>query len=571
MDIAAHGLFTLLLHIFGFATLVLLLTCLLLGQTPPILRARLLSRVEGPLGQTAALVLFSSLYCVLAVLALTFPGYIDPDEPFVIASAAFLTHHQSVYAWATAYGPYCYLLYGFIIRLFHLSIPVLKCTVFVANVILIGLLYAVFRRRLPRLNAALTTSLVLSSLALKQSYPLQIRGDVLIFIAVTLSLLVSLGKRTATSFVLLVLTITLAIGIKITAILYLLYPLARVWKRFGTDFIAGSLAVAAILSLSPFLFLHSLSLESYIFWLAHMSGQLRSEKELAGNLFTSLVFLAPCVLVFRALLARNRERAMSYLKSNRIPLTMLMLSLCVLDGLAGKFGGGRHHISPFAPLFAFVAADLYAVMQEHPASRLHPTPLTWVFSWGCVGLLLLLAEGSELQDMWSLTRQERVQAQALAADVDMILRQYPPRDVELGDGYGELNLTSQYSPMYAGPQLISAGANYHFEPNAQADMELMRVPMPQTEMAALEQCRRPVYLIPRGEQPFSTLSIYSAMYPKLYPKHQLFPPAFQQTFLHMYTHTATSQFFDVYTCRPKPKVATDLRAGASPTYLSAAK
>ena len=453
MDIAAHGLFALLLHTFGFAALVLLLACLLLGQTSPVLRARLLSRVEGPLGQTAALVLFSSLYFALAVFVLTFPGYIDPDEPFVIASAAFLTHHQPVYTWATAYGPYCYLIYGFIIRLFHLSIPALKCTVFVANVVLIGLLYAVFRRRLPRRHAALTTSLVLSSFALKQSYPLQIRGDVLIFIAVTLSLLVSLGKRSATNFALLVVTISLAIGIKITAVLYLLYPLARVWKRFGADFVVASLAVAAILSLSPFLFLHSLSLESYIFWLAHMSGQLRSEKELAGNLFTSVVFLAPCILVFRALLALNRERAIRYLKSNQTPLIVLMLSLCVLDGLAGKFGGGRHHVSPFAPLFAFVAADLYAVMQEHSANRLHPTPLTWVFSWGCIGLLLLLAEGSELQDMWSLTRQERVQAQALAADVDMILRQYPPRDVELGDGYGEVNLTSQYSQRMRGLSL----------------------------------------------------------------------------------------------------------------------
>lgn len=550
MSTAAHGLFAFVFHTFGFAALFLLFVCLLFSQVAPSVRARVLSTIEGPHAQAAAIVLFSAVYCALAAIVLSFPGYVDPGEPFIISAAFFSTHHHPVYAWAIPYGPYCYLLYGWLTCLFGLSIPVLKWTVLGANLILVALLYAVFRRGLHRNGAILTTCMVLAAFALKQSYLLQIRGDVLIFISVTLALLVSQKKRSTAGVVLLAIAITLAIGIKITAILYLLFPLTRVWKRFGPLFLAASLTAAAFLSFAPFLLLRSLSFHSYFFWLTHMSGEMRSIKEFAGNVVISAILLAPCVLMFLEILRRDRERALNYLRSNVLDFSTLLLSLFALDVIAGKFGGGRHHVAPFIPLFAFVATDLYAAMRALPAGRPQSTPTRLVFAWGCLGLLLFLAEASELQDMWRLTRQQRSEAQALAADVDDILRRYPAQDVELGDGSGELNLESQYSPMYAAPQLISAGATYHFDPSSQADVELMHLETPQADIAGIEHCRRSVYLIPRSETPFHTLSIYSAMYPGLYPNHQLFSSEFQQVFDQTYKQTDRSQFFDIYTCHP---------------------
>ncbi len=551
MSTASHGLFHMLSHAFAGSALLLLLGCFVVSRLAPTTRARLVAHIQQPSTALAAAAVLLALYLLTALAVLTFPGYVDPVEPYIVAASFFSVHRMPVYAWPIPYGPYCFLPYGLAMQLFGAGVTTLKAAVLLGNALFLALLFAIFRKRLALPATLLTLGLILAALLMKQSYLLQARGDLLIFIAVALALLAPLTRRPALAFVLITLALALGIGVKITTVLYLLYPLALEWKRRGPKLLLAAAFAAAVLNFLPFLS-PTFSLHSYAFWLHGMSAQPRSSKELAGDFFTSAVLVLPCALLFAQLFLRNRDRARLYLRDQALPLGLLLLSTLVMDILAGKFGGGRHHLAPFVPAFAFLAVDVYLTLRSAPAlpsaPRLTPVPLLYL--WACFGALLLLGAAGELADMHRLTARERPQALALQVDLRQTLARFPGRTVELGEGAGETDLEQNYSPLYAAPEVLAAGGAYHYDPSAVADLELMRLPFTPAELAALRDCQHPTFLIPHGEHPFHAVSIYSVMYPHAYPEHQLFPPAFQQAFHDTYQLDSETPFFDIYTCHP---------------------
>ena len=265
MSTASHGLFHMLSHAFAGSALVLLLACLLLSRLAHITRVRLLARLQQPSTALAAAILLA-LYLLTAFTILTFPGYVDPVEPYIVAASFFSVHGTPVYAWPIPYGPYCFLPYGLAMQLFSAGIATLKVAVLLGNALFLALLFAIFRKCLALPATLLTLGLILAALLMKQSYLLQARGDLLIFIAVAFALLAPLTRRPTLAFVLLTLALALGIGVKITTVLYLVYPLALEWKRRGPKLLLAAALAAAVLNLLPFLF-PTFSLPIYALWL----------------------------------------------------------------------------------------------------------------------------------------------------------------------------------------------------------------------------------------------------------------------------------------------------------------
>ncbi len=122
-----------------------------------------------------------------------------------------------------------------------------------------------------------------------------------------------------------------------------------------------------------------------------------------------------------------------------------------------------------------------------------------------------------------------------------------PKRIELGDGEGEFELERHYSPMYGAPELLLRGGQYVFDPSAEADRELMQLPFSPTSLNRVQDCNT-VWLIPRGETPFRTVSIYSGMYPKRFPAHMLFGDDIRRAFKTTYRNIGSSRFYDIYSC-----------------------
>ncbi len=521
--------------------------CALLHFFFPAAEQRLIAFLIRPSGIALLATTLLSTYALVAALVLSFPGYVDPCEPMIIAESHFLTHHVPVYDIPIAYGPYCFLPFALASSLFGESLAPLKGILVVGNVALFASVFAVFRKRINVSAALAITGLVLIAFLMKQDYVFQIRGDLFIYVAVALGLLAALSESLLLAVLLLTVALTIAIGVKITAALYFLYPLVLFYRRHGSKGLALVGVLTSCLSLAPFI-ISTLTLPAYLHWLHAMAKQPRSSKEFAGNLLTASILLVPVLLTVVRYLNTDRRKATQYLLRNMAPISALLIGMLLTAVLSAKFGAGRHHLIPFAMLTAYLAVDLHCAVQTS-TQRETSFSIPGAYSWGLIGFLLFSFGVSEAASVWSLTHRERLAAIDLHNDVNQILRRYPKSRLELGPGIGQFDLDSKYSAIYAAPQLVFAGDPYNFDLSSEADRELMKAPVPEKMFDYIRTCKADYWLIPLGEHPFETMSIYSGMYPGKYPKHQLFQDDLRQTFHQAYVYSSSSRFFDLYVCR----------------------
>ena len=220
--------------------------------------------------QTGFLLLFSFLYLAIAFYVLRFPGYVDPVEPMVASASYFAVHGSPVYVMPISYGPFCFLIYGAAMKLFGASITTLKFVVVAGNLAFLLFLVLLYSKLLSWRAALLTVALVLSACLMKLNYLVQTRGDLFIYVAVALALLSTFSTRKTVAVSLMAIALALACGIKITALLCLLYPLALFWRRHGFKVFTISCVIALVLSAAPFA-MRTLVISDYLHWLISVS------------------------------------------------------------------------------------------------------------------------------------------------------------------------------------------------------------------------------------------------------------------------------------------------------------
>ena len=545
--VSQHGLASLLFPTCTVMCLVLGALCAATRVLLPEVWQKATSKGVQRAAQIGLLLPFLFLYLGSAYYALTFPGYIDPVEPLVVAASYFALHGRPVYDMVLTYGPYCFLIYGFAIKLLGASITTIKLVVAAGNVAFAAILLLLYRKMLNCRAAFLTVSLVLAACLMKLSYLVQARGDLFIYIAAALGLLSALTPKRSLAMGLMVAALTLACGIKITALLYLLYPMVLLVRRHGYMALGACCGLALFLSALPFA-MHTFAFHDYWHWLVAFSKHPRSRKEFVGNIVTTCLIASPCVVAFYRLRLRDHVEAARYLRSEWFPLLSLLFGVLMTDVVASKIGAGRHHLLPFLPTAALISIQIS--QRKSKVSNTEGNSSFWpIYLYGCIGLILFITALSEFYDLRLLTTSETPQAIAMQEDIRQILSTHQGQSVELGDGIGEFDLETVYSPMYSAPQLVFAGNAYTYEPSAEADANMIDGAMRDSDERHVRFCETKVFLIPRGDKPFHSFSIYSGMYPELYGGRLLFSKQFEQTFSQVYQQTSSSKFYDIYTCR----------------------
>ncbi len=424
-----------------------------------------------------------------------------------------------------------------------------NCFVLAMNVLLVWLLWSICRRFVSAYAACLCVAVTLAGLLLKQNYLFQLRGDIILFVAVAAGLWAGLCRSRGWAAVLLSVAITAAIGVKITAVLYICLPLVVFTRKYGAKLTAFVVFVVFALSLVPFAF-QSLTLVQYAFWLRAMSHEARSGKELLGNIVVAMILLVSPVLVGVRLRKHNPPALKAWIRHHWTEAATFVSCIVIIVVLGGKVGGGRHYLSPMVISSLFISLGLYRSHRYNENEKALGQHLSVgeVLCWGCLGILLAMSAGSELYDLAQLSHREYADAKALTRDIDEIaITVKAPKRIELGDGEGEFELERHYSPMYGAPELLLRGGQYVFDPSAEADRELMQLPFSPTSLNRVQDCNT-VWLIPRGETPFRTVSIYSGMYPKRFPAHMLFGDDIRRAFKTTYRNVGSSRFYDIYSC-----------------------
>ena len=80
-------------------------------------------------------------------------------------------------------------------------------------------------------------------------------------------------------------------------------------------------------------------------------------------------------------------------------------------------------------------------------------------------------------------------------------------------------------------------------------MELGKLVVPQSTIAYLQSCQTQIWLIPKGEHPFTLPSLYDD--PDSFPRRDIFGDALRAAFFAQYQKRGSSAYFDLWSCAEK--------------------
>lgn len=495
---------------------------------------------------------FLAAYLTTLVGSTTYAGYLGHVEPN-IASVAFVLlkgaplYHAVDFAqrYSMLYGPMSYLPYTLALDVLGASILSLKLVVFIANILLLWLLWRCYRPLLNPLDTLLVLTAVITFLLISETYVFQVRGDILIVLSVALGLFAVLTTSKWISVPLLALACAFSFDIKFTALFYF-FPLYVLFiRRHGWRFAALAGIGAAVFGFIPFLF-SQISLARYLEWLHWASRHPLTRVEVVNELKVLSFVLAPFGLLLWGLAQRSRNTLARYLHENLVFLATLGTCLVPVAISASTIGAGPHHFMPFYPIAGFVWADIYREIKGLPitktVTRISFLCLLWF--WLAAALVWQIGGGIPHVVMEVLAPRSRSAAADVTSDLEKVMQNHPGKTIEMG--YGDWN--SKYELTYFRSMLVFAGNPFTIDPVALADMQLSGLEIPSSTLEYLQQCKTQIWLIPKDDPPFDLTNVFSLIDPRVFPNHRVFSDEFRRIFFERYRKQSPSKFFDLWEC-----------------------
>jgi hypothetical protein len=451
---------------------------------------------------------------------------------------------DSAQRYAFPYGPMGFLPYALALRVLGAHVLSLKLVILLANLLSLGLLWSSYRRTLDAPCALLPCVGVIAYAMMSGNYVLQVRGDILLFLAVALGLFAAVSTSSLASALLYSVACAFAFDIKITGLLYLFPLFVLLVCRHGWRPAILSAVGSVALALAPFLSAR-ISLAEYLQWLKLLSHEPLTGIEGLRELPILFLMCVPVGLLLWRLAQRNSGAATSYLKSNQFFMVALGLSVAMAAVSSSKIGAGPHHFMPFYPILGYVCADLYSHLQAQPVARQASSGWDWTpLLWSWLVIVVALNAGVGFGPTSWILLTGRSFAASVTTDMETVMRDYPNKTIEMG--YGGRNLG--YKLTYYRPALVFAGNPFTIDAMALADMQLVGVPIPPSTLEYLRGCKTEIWLIPKGDQPFGMVNVYSLMAPRLFPERMVFSDEFRRIFSEKYRKQPSSKYFDIWEC-----------------------
>lgn len=471
-----------------------------------------------------------------ALSYLTWEGFVTPGE-ICMSSVAWLLYgdhplYTPLYAaerYSLQHGPVVYLLIGGIMKLFGSGFLTAKLSGIAALLCSVALSWRWFTRLLPKRTAFLLVG-VECWLLMKWYFVFLNRPDSLIFLAAITALYFTTVSNSRVSRILgASLALGLLLNLKVHALFYALPTLFLFYKNHGAR---DTLVVGGLMSAIGLLpFLHpNISLTHYAIWLSNSAAHGISLKILAGNL--SMVVLLWTIPLAAAVYKRA---SLTVIRRKYGPIfAITALSMLAAAIVGGKNGSGSHHLLGFVPLVLYSVALIAST--RYPKSNLATFSIRPKIATAVITLIFVLVTLSGYNGQARLAKYMTALTIPLPmrAEVQRISSKYQPKTIIIGLGEG--NTYQFYCQL--NPLLVFRGNPYMLDGCALSDMKAsgLSIPAPTTE--SIKNGVTKVWLIPRGEKPFSMGSWYNGA--------PIFDDTFRREFYANYHLAESADYFDVW-------------------------
>jgi hypothetical protein len=491
-------------------------------------------------------------FLVLLAVNTVYPGYFDHGEGNIAAVSWLALKGVPIYhglaspdRYSLFYGPFFYLPFSVAMWVFGPTIVALKLVLLTANLLFVYILWRSYRHLSDTRTALILVALVVafSFLMRPTNILLQVRADVLLLTFVALGIY-ALRQSGPISSVLLSATAAFAMDVKFTAFIYFIPLLVRHSRQRGRRE-AFVVAVGSMsMSLLPFL-LPNVSLRLYLQWIRQGSHHPLSFVEFNDAAKAVVILLAPLPLIVGVSPWRDAA-TIAYFREGRFPLIAFAISLAGMVAVSSKVGSGSHHLLPFLPLLGYEYGLLWtAVTSLRPSVMLR-------YLRSCFALMVAVRIAGGLTPTLSIWGSGWRWARAVETDISSIQKRHLGERIEMGYGDGSFLASYGGEPdpaTFFRLMLVAKTNHLTVDASAMGDMQISGVPIPSSTIDEIAACSTKIWLIPKGELPFSTENIYSRMYPRQFPSLQLFGPEFREAFARTYRQEESSQFFDLWECR----------------------
>ncbi len=306
----------------------------------------------------------------------------------------------------------------------------------------------------------------------------------------------------------------LIINIKATLIPLVLLPLTELGRRLGATKAILAAILAAVFTVAPFL-LPNVSAVNFIYYLRSSSHHgfralfVKVDAELA------LLMALPAIVLLLLQILENRDRTLQWLLKHPLTILLSIAACTTVIFTSAKRGAGPWHLAPLAPMFTWLAAVLWRRLRDSPAILSQAVPralLASVVLSQC--LLAFISLRSSVALHWRgipyyLPVSERLVAQDLISIVDS----HPGTLIQMGYGSDKT-----YEMTWERPVLVLLGNRYSLDADALDEADMAHEPLPQATFDELKNCSSQIFLIPKGDTPFSLQSNYFILRQPRFPR-----------------------------------------------------
>jgi hypothetical protein len=308
--------------------------------------------------------------------------------------------------------------------------------------------------------------------------------------------------------------------LRVTGPFYTLVPFTLIGLRRGAWPLLAATGAALVVTAAPFVLYPNVSWTNYLVWIRSSGRTGLLLATLRQNIEWALFLCVPLLLVSFVSLELDREASGEW----RRLVGFLLFAICAIVVAAAKPGAGPYHLMPLVPVIACLIARRSGTVRKH-TERL-PLLAGW--------MLVTMTVGAAQQAQLVTAVHGRAQI-ADASEIEEFARTHA--------GIVDMGYGSTESSSFERPLLVFHSGGYFLDQPAIREHQLQGVDIPRATITAMSRCRVNLWLVPRGERPFSGLNSYAAVLGK-----PLYSEAFRSTFVQTHRLVESTAHFDVWRC-----------------------